>query len=160
MPELQRITAPFTADQVDALNRWQRYGRVHPFTCGSGNRTDAAHQDGEGKLVATLSGWHCPYCTYTQNWAHAFMVEAMQHAQFEVEGVDRDAVTIRDLNLGSKSVTNDAEYVVDQLRGLGLLTAGCKLFYHDSAGDLDEIVWDQGEISFRPGPRRAAVRDR
>lgn len=26
----------------------------------------------ERELVATLDGWICPTCDYTQNWAHAF----------------------------------------------------------------------------------------
>lgn len=48
---------------------------MHPFTCGSGNRTDSNHLDGQGKLVATESGWICPFCEYTQDWAHSFMLE-------------------------------------------------------------------------------------
>jgi hypothetical protein len=46
---------------------------MHPFTCGSGNRIDAAHLDREGVLFATPNGWICPYCDYRQNWAHDFM---------------------------------------------------------------------------------------
>ena len=40
---MERIDAPWTDEQVAALNRFQRNGRFHPFTCGSGNRHDAAH---------------------------------------------------------------------------------------------------------------------
>lgn len=62
------IEAPWTAEQVDNLNRFQRCGQFHPFTCtghaGGGDRT----------LVATRSGWICPHCDYKQNWAHEFMV--------------------------------------------------------------------------------------
>jgi len=67
------IKAPFTPEQVVALNRFQQCGRFHPFTCG-GNRKDAAHLDGEGVLVATPEGWRCPYCDYKQDWAHDEMV--------------------------------------------------------------------------------------
>ncbi len=70
---LPKISAPFTPEQVAALNRFQRESRFHPFTCGRGRRTDRAHLDGEGVLVATEAGWKCPYCDYTQDWAHAFM---------------------------------------------------------------------------------------
>lgn len=60
------IKAPWTAEQVDALNTTQRCGVVHPFTCpgheGGGDRT----------LVATRHGWICPHCDYTQDWAHEF----------------------------------------------------------------------------------------
>jgi hypothetical protein len=62
------LVSPWTAEQVDALNRFQRAGVMHPFTCvghvGGGDRT----------LVATRSGWICCHCDYTQGWAHAFMV--------------------------------------------------------------------------------------
>lgn len=65
--------APWTKEQVDALNRYQEKGMFHPFTCGSGNRTDEKHLDGEGILLATVNGWMCPYCDYKQDWAHEFM---------------------------------------------------------------------------------------
>jgi hypothetical protein len=64
------IIAPWTAEQVDALNRFQHAGTVHEFTCpgheGGGDRT----------LVATRDGWICCHCDYRQNWAHAFMAES------------------------------------------------------------------------------------
>lgn len=55
-----------TQEQIDALNRQQRDRQFHPYTCGSGRRTDALHLDGEGVLVATAEGWMCPYCDYRQ----------------------------------------------------------------------------------------------
>lgn len=75
-----RITAPWTKDQVDALNHYQRLGDFHPFTCG-GDRGDEAHrsfaqESGDrdwGLLVATPGGWICPVCDYRQDWAHPFM---------------------------------------------------------------------------------------
>lgn len=67
------LKAPWTQEQVDALNRFQESGQFHPFTCGSGNRCDDKHLDGEGRLVATVDGWVCPYCDYKQDWAHEFM---------------------------------------------------------------------------------------
>ncbi len=72
-----KITAPFTQEQVDALNEWQKNGRFHPFTCGN-DRTNEKHLDGEGLLVATLEGWICPFCDYKQNWAHSFMAEKIE----------------------------------------------------------------------------------
>jgi len=65
------IRAPWTPEQVAALNRYQQAHDFHPYTCG-GNRKDEWHLDGEGVLVATEKGWVCPYCNYTQNWARAF----------------------------------------------------------------------------------------
>lgn len=60
--------APWTADEVVALNRHQQKGHLHPFTC-------PYQHGGERVLVATEVGWVCPECDYTQDWAHAFMFE-------------------------------------------------------------------------------------
>jgi hypothetical protein len=72
---MAEVQAPFTPDQVAALNDFQKSPHFHPFTCGSGNRTDVAHLDGEGILVATVEGWLCPFCDYRQSWAHEFMAD-------------------------------------------------------------------------------------
>lgn len=69
------VKAPWTPEQVEILNRFQKLDFVHPFTCGSGDRTDERHLDNEGVLVATVDGWICPYCTFTQAWAHDFMMD-------------------------------------------------------------------------------------
>ena len=69
--------APFAADEVKALNEHQNRQDAHPFTCP--NRGDGEHLvfNGDlGALVATRRGWICPWCDYTQDWAHAFMVAA------------------------------------------------------------------------------------
>lgn len=64
-----RIMAPWTDEQVEALNRFQTAGFVHEFTC--------PHDHGEQTrvLVAHREGWRCPSCNYTQDWAHAMMLE-------------------------------------------------------------------------------------
>ena len=69
----------FTPDQVVNLDRFQRAGQYHPFTCA--NRGDGNHRDNGvdlGALVPTVRGWICPYCDYTQKWAHGFMSETRQ----------------------------------------------------------------------------------
>jgi hypothetical protein len=63
----------FTPEEVASLNAYQNERVFHPFTCASGNRTDSNHLDGEGVLLATEDGWTCPFCPYTQNWAHNWM---------------------------------------------------------------------------------------
>ena len=68
---MSEIKAPFTPEQVAALNGWQQGDGCHPFTCANGR--DEKHLDGEGALVATQEGWVCPYCDYKQDWAHDFM---------------------------------------------------------------------------------------
>jgi hypothetical protein len=62
-------------DDILALNKYQVEGKFHPFTCI--NRGDGNHRvfNGDlGALVATRRGWICPWCSYTQDWAHKFMV--------------------------------------------------------------------------------------
>ncbi len=58
------ITAPWTQEQIDNLNRRQQREDLHPYTCG----IDSSHP----WLVATTKGWVCiTLCGYTQDWAHA-----------------------------------------------------------------------------------------
>lgn len=66
---MEKITTPFSEEQVKALNAYQETGVFHPFTCG----IDSRHRD----LVATPDGWICPDCFYKQNWAHKFIVESL-----------------------------------------------------------------------------------
>jgi hypothetical protein len=53
--------APWTKEQVDALNRRQQRDDLHAYTCGEHSNTP---------LVATVHGWICIYCDYSQTWAH------------------------------------------------------------------------------------------
>lgn len=64
------IRAPFTAEEVEALNAWQQR---HPFTCGRCRDASAWPLTSQHELVATKDGWVCPTCDYTQDWAHDFM---------------------------------------------------------------------------------------
>ena len=64
--------APFDPDIVQRRNYVQRHGMFHPYTCAHNGRAD--HREG-GVLVATVRGWICPYCDYTQDWAHATPTE-------------------------------------------------------------------------------------
>jgi hypothetical protein len=77
------IAAPWTDDQVDNLNRHQRAGLVHPFTCGRREH----HRDHPGVLVAERDGWHCPApgCGYRQTWAHPFMTAPPTRSMAELE---------------------------------------------------------------------------
>ena len=56
------IKAPWSAEQVGALKRWQE--KMHAYTC-------PIHSDVD--LMPTYYGFICPYdiCDYTQNWALA-----------------------------------------------------------------------------------------
>ncbi len=67
MKDYDFVRAPWTSEQVDALNRWQRLGYVHEFTCNNDH-------PGDRTLFATLNGWVCAHCDYRQDWAHAAML--------------------------------------------------------------------------------------
>ena len=62
------VRAPWTSREVDALNRFQRLGFVHEFTCPNN------HDTADHTLVATYKGWICPHCDYRQDWAHDIML--------------------------------------------------------------------------------------
>lgn len=48
---------------------WEKDQFFHPYTCG--NRSNHPEVAGDkGVLVPTVRGWICPFCDYTQNWAH------------------------------------------------------------------------------------------
>ena len=88
--DAKQIKAPFTAEQVKALNDFQ-HGPWHPFTCG----TVGCHQTIKLKnydrpfevsttLIATEAGWICPNCDYTQNWAWDFMADPYWTEHFKL----------------------------------------------------------------------------
>lgn len=64
------VDAPWTPQQVAALERWQLAGHVHPFTCVA-----VAHPDKTVNLVPFPEGWRCPECGYTQTWAYSYMLD-------------------------------------------------------------------------------------
>ena len=70
----EQIRAPWTPDQVVALNAFQRRREFHPFTCPNRGPWHAEINSPDDVLVATVRGWVCPFCDYTQEWAHSFMV--------------------------------------------------------------------------------------
>lgn len=72
------ITAPFTKDQIEKLNEWQKSGRFHPFTCCSPRDIPECQRRSrlnDGELIPTENGWVCPCGKFTQNWAHDFMAK-------------------------------------------------------------------------------------
>jgi len=61
------MRAPWTAQQVGALNAFQARRDIHPFTCPND------HGELDRTLVAKEHGWTCPHCDYRQTWAHDVM---------------------------------------------------------------------------------------
>lgn len=73
-----RTVAPWTAEQVAKLNERQACGWVHPFTCpdhADGEHAHVRERNGTADaLEASVDGWFCEVCGYTQDWAHDFML--------------------------------------------------------------------------------------
>ncbi len=62
-----QVKAPFTKEEAEKLNQYQKLGFLHEFTCPN------KHPD-RTLIAKEGEGWHCPHCDYTQNWAHLFML--------------------------------------------------------------------------------------
>lgn len=80
----EQIYAPWCADTVDALNKFQRLGYVHEFTC-------PGHDEGDRTLVATRNGWICPNCDYRQEWAWAHMLNPPPNLRAALRATEQPA---------------------------------------------------------------------
>ena len=60
------MKAPWTPEQVAALNAHQQRDDFHPYTCGNDSRHPV--------LRATPDGWVCDACDYRQDWAHDLLL--------------------------------------------------------------------------------------
>lgn len=76
---MEHLEAPWTEQQVAALNAFQRSGRGLVFTCDQHPMKQT--------LIAELDGWHCPdeSCGHHETWAYPWMADrrlaAMVYAQ-------------------------------------------------------------------------------
>jgi hypothetical protein len=66
---MELVKAPWTDEQIKALEEYQTDGRFHPYTCGSNHK-------GLRILTPTKDGWVCKYCEYKQDWCHSFHFKA------------------------------------------------------------------------------------
>lgn len=74
--EGEKSYAPWTQEQIVNLNAYQMNRHFHPMTCP--RKEEHPPIEGErGRLLATHYGLVCPHCSYSQNWAHAFMTRRM-----------------------------------------------------------------------------------
>lgn len=74
-------------------------------------------------------------------------------ADYEIVKVENDKVFIIDLNLGNKSVTNDAENVYIELKQI---FPDHRIIYKDTMGHWDEIVMDEELSSPREFPNNVS----
>lgn len=72
----------------------------------------------------------------------------MNHADWNVTNVTDNQVHIVDIDIGNKSVTNDAENVCEKLyKQYGNL----RFTYLDTIGNVDELIHKKGKfIKFKP----------
>ena len=75
----------------------------------------------------------------------------MSRSRWEFVKREGDIVFIRDLDLGGRSVTNDADLVFEDCQNV---FGSCRVVYQDSEGEWAEIVkqinWLGETIGFRP----------
>ena len=65
------IRPPWTDEQVDGLNAYQKHAPFHEFTCRDDD-CRAGKPDPRSRyapLRATREGWVCDWCGYRQAWA-------------------------------------------------------------------------------------------
>jgi hypothetical protein len=55
-------TKLWTKKQVERLNRWQKTGYIHAYTCPGNGSKSCPQRD----LIATEDGWVCACGNYTQ----------------------------------------------------------------------------------------------
>lgn len=76
-----------------------------------------------------------------------------RHASWEVVDDHPTHLVVQDVGFHDRqlTITNDAEWVVEQLTGKLLEPPGKRLFVYDSLGDLDEFIWKPVEVQARYG---------
>jgi hypothetical protein len=92
-----------------------------------------------------------PVCRAKDNRQREF---DFMHAKTELLKHERGKyIFVRDIgHCSGRSVTNDAEYVVEQLYLEFGISDETRIFYEDSEGDIDEIVHSGKNFrSFKPG---------
>jgi len=78
----------------------------------------------------------------------AIQRQAETHADFKYS-ISGNAISIVDLNLGNRSVTNDIEYVLHRIEHFHQAPiTGFHIMYRDSEGIWDGIAWDGQHASF------------
>lgn len=80
-----KLVAPWSEEQVDAINDWQECDYVHPFTCPC----DHPETEDQSSLVATEAGLYCPEpsCEYEQSWVHAYMADPVIVGEIKLNGI-------------------------------------------------------------------------
>lgn len=112
--------APWTVEQVLILRKWQESRAVHPYTCANRNNSPHPDERDTGVLIPTLRGWICPWCGYTQNWAHSVDKDGLDFAGTFWAQMDRSlrhnqAIEFFTANQCASSAGGFGELTVEQL---------------------------------------------
>ena len=94
--------APWSPDIVQGLNRQQKSGVIHPYTCGD--------EKCRAILIATTDGWICSKCNYTQDWFHVSDFPLLLSKEV-IESQMKTQYTIKDLAQALFILSNDKKYV-------------------------------------------------
>ncbi|MFI6302150.1 hypothetical protein ACIBCH_09785 [Amycolatopsis thailandensis] len=144
-----KITPPWDAAIVAALNAFQERGEFHPFTCPREHFTD-----GEVKLRATRKGWVCtaaPACGYTQDWAHAFMAD-VPPAQSS-QGAPKPSSPVSVVGGGSDAGVNDELRACFLAELVDIIHDNPTAFLRvDAEATADQVVEHFTQAGWRPPP--------
>lgn len=106
-----KIYAPFTPEQVEALNEYQESNFMHAFTCGRSGEAGCLNggKDQNRDLIATCDGWVCPCGNYKQDWAHAFtedpvVVKKTQDLQQQIKELSYESIEVVGMKAAASSV--------------------------------------------------------
>lgn len=140
------IRAPWTSEQVAALEQFQTVSNMHPFTCGADHHTLAP------RLIPSHSGWYCPDpdCDYQQDWAHAFMADPARWPRSPFG--ERHGPTPQEVA--------SSLYTVDGPAVTAMTVPPFRLVIDGAHGPLVTIHLDDGRLEYGPGytPDEAARR--
>lgn len=69
MASKDSVEAPFSDEQVSAINEYQKNPSLHPLTCCGHNGCERDDRN----LLAQTNCLVCPCGQYKQNWVHTFI---------------------------------------------------------------------------------------
>ena len=75
---------------------------------------------------------------------HTKSVNECYHADFLYALIDGDLLVVLDMDLGNRSVTNDAEWVLKSLKAQLPAKLPATIIYRDSTGDFDGLEHADG----------------
>ena len=132
------IKAPFTKEQVEALNKYQKSGPSHPYTCNrEPKECEVQGEDRDytkdGVLIATEAGWVCPCGKYKQDWCHDY--NAVKPVESKLDSLKDilHAIITKDIDYGENK---EYCFITDEDGELVLLKRNDATSQHQK--DLDE----------------------